>query len=102
MKKKVSHFILFSLLLMSSQQGIASDFVWYDGQHAVSYNIASQTDPVVTTAIDMFADDMKAVTGQKAIATKEKEAKIRIIELDRASKSVKKSLQRQGDRKSVV
>lgn len=96
MKKKVSHFILFSLLLMSSQQGIASDFVWYDGQHAVSYNIASQTDPVVTTAIDMFADDMKAVTGQKAIATKEKEAKICIIELDRASKSVKKSLQRQG------
>ncbi len=94
MRKK--HLILLPLLLMGSQRLAAADFVWFDGQQAVTYNVQKHTDPVVTTAIAMFSDDMKAVTGQKAVSAAEKKAKIRIVELDRASAAVKKELRSGG------
>ena len=88
--------ISLAVLFLGEPQVNAADFVWYDGQHAVTYNVASKADPVVATAVAMFADDMKAVTGQKAECAKEKNAKIRIVELDRVSASVRKALLRDG------
>lgn len=74
----------------------AKDLVWYDGSHAVSYHIGQQVDPVVKMAAQMFADDMEAVTGKKAIVGKEKNAMLRIVELDKASRSTLRQLQKAG------
>lgn len=75
----------------------AKDFVWYDGTHAVRYHIQKNVDPVVKVAAQMFADDMKAVTGQRAVAEgKAGSAVIRVVELDKASASARSSLARHG------
>ncbi len=74
----------------------AADVVWYDGTKAVTYSAPKKAEPVVATAIAMFAEDMEAVTGRKAVAAGEKTATIRIVELDKASASVKKELAKDG------
>ena len=74
----------------------AADVVWFDGSKAVTYSLPKKTEPVVTTAIDMFEEDMEAVTGRKATAASEKTAAIRVVELDKASASVRKQLEGNG------
>ena len=88
----------------------AKDLVWYDGTHSVTCYVPKGVDPVVEVASEMFADDMKAVTGRSATllydgksmangakaSVKEKEAIVRLVQLDKASSSVKKALAKQG------
>ncbi len=74
----------------------SKDIIWYDGNHAVSYFVQTSTDPVVKIALDMFEGDIKSVTGKKAIKSNKKTANIRIIELDKASVSLKQRLVKQG------
>lgn len=74
----------------------ARELAWYDGSHAVSYHIGQNVDPVVKVAAQMFSDDMEAVTGLKAITDKERNATIRVVELDKASGSTIKQLKRSG------
>lgn len=75
----------------------AKDIVWYDGAQAVSFHLQKKVDPVVKVACDMFASDMALVTGKPAVSLpNEKTANIRIVELDQASSSVKKSLSKMG------
>ena len=57
---------------------MASNVVWFDGQHPVSYQVAGRVDPVVKQALRMFCDDMQLVTGMKPVASRE--AAIRIIQ----------------------
>ena len=88
-------FVIGSLVLfaMSSLMAQTADYlVWYDGKNAVTYNVLTDVDPVVKVALDMFSDDMSAVTGRKAIPTKK--GALRIVELDKASKKVRKELVR--------
>ena len=88
-------YVIGSLVLfaMSSLMAQTADYlVWYDGKNAVTYNVLTDVDPVVTVALDMFSDDMSAVTGRKAIPTKK--GALRIVELDKASKKVRKELVR--------
>lgn len=87
---------LYLLAAAAPMESTAADVVWFDGQQAVTYNAQKETDLVVATAIDMFSADMKAVTGQQAVAAGEKQAKIRIVELDRATAAMKKRLQGEG------
>lgn len=75
----------------------AKDLVWYDGLQAVTYHIQKNVDPVVKVAADMFAGDMQAVTGKKALlVSQDKKATIKVIELDKVSGAVKKQLAAQG------
>ncbi len=75
----------------------AKDFVWFDGNKAVSYYMQKNVDPVVKVAADMFSADMQAVTGKKAMATdQEKAAVIKVVELDKASASSRNALAKQG------
>ncbi len=88
--------VLAFVLPLSMGSLSAKDFVWYDGNHAVSYAVQKNVDPVVKVAIDMFAGDMEAVTGKPAIVALDKNATIRIVELDKASNAVRKALEKQG------
>jgi len=73
----------------------AKDLVWYDGNQAVSYSIQKNVDPVVKVAAQMFADDMKAVTGKEAVMVG-KNATVKVFELDKLTPSIKKHLSKQG------
>ena len=55
--------ILFAVFILNVFAVSASNFIWYDGQQAISYNVPRNTSPVVNIALDMFAEDMKLVTG---------------------------------------
>ena len=98
MKKNHLRVILFSTTLAFSMGHVsAEDVVWYDGVHAVSYYLQKNVDPVVKVAADMFTADMQAVTGKKAVASKqETSASIRIVELDKASSTTRKNLVKEG------
>ena len=69
---------------------------WFDGKHAVSYNIMRGADPVVGIAARMFAEDMRAVTGMKAVAANTTKASIKVIQLDRATPAERRRLIAQG------
>ena len=90
-------FIIGSLMMfaMSSMMAqTADELVWYDGENAVAYSVQTDVDPVVKVALNMFSEDMSAVTGRKAIAAKK--GKLRIVELDKASKKIIKELSRKN------
>ncbi len=73
----------------------AADIVWFDGQHPVDYSVESKAAPVVVTALDMFAGDMLQVTGKRPVA-KQRNATIRLFEIDRMSRSAQASLAKLG------
>ena len=75
----------------------AKDFIWFDGKEAVRCYVPKNVDSVVKIAAEMFSADMQAVTGMKAMAAKqEKDAVIKIVELDKASSATKSALRKQG------
>ena len=76
MKKLLT--ILFALLLAESvvarQQG---KVVWFDGRHPITYSVPADVEPVVTTALAMWKDDMRQVTGMEPVAAKK--ATVRVV-----------------------
>ena len=57
----------------------ATDVVWFDGQHPVTYQVEGRVAPVVHQAISMFCSDMELVTGQPATPSN-RHATIRIVQ----------------------
>lgn len=74
----------------------ADEFVWYNGKQAVTYTLPKQVSPVVTVAMEMFAGDMRQVTGQMPEKTSAMKAAIRIVQLDKASSGIKAELRTLG------
>ena len=72
----------------------AADVVWYDGASAVSYVVEGKASTVVDVALEMFSSDMRLVTGQPAVASKN--GTIRICQLDKASTKTVKALRSMG------
>ncbi|MDL2309859.1 glycosyl hydrolase 115 family protein [Parabacteroides sp. OttesenSCG-928-B22] len=58
------------------------DFIWYNGKQAITYNTTGDSSPVVSVALDMFANDLKQVTGSLPQTASAATATIRIIQLD--------------------
>lgn len=70
---------------------------WFDGTSPVSYSIKGKVSPVVTIALNMFCDDIKAVTGKSAIETKNgKNNTIEIYQLDKSAVSSLSQLRKDG------
>ena len=78
-------YLLTTLILCLAGGSVAGGTTWYDGTGPVKFAIPKRASMVVKVASQMFADDMQAVTGEKAIAVSEKNATIILIQLDRAS-----------------
>lgn len=74
----------------------AAEVDWFDGSGAVTYSVQKSVDPVVVTALDMFSGDMEAVTGQRAARAGERDARIVVVEADRAAASTLKRLKGWG------
>ena len=86
-------FLSFSLFYTVTVFAWVPYLEWFDGTHAVSYNINGKNAPVVTTALQMFSSDMQMATGMKAVASKD--ATIQIYELD-TNKGIAGKLRKQG------
>ncbi len=46
--------------------GLSSEVVWFDGHNPVTYTVDKKAAPVVKTALSLFSDDMRQVTGLPA------------------------------------
>ena len=66
--------ILFAAVALSA----GADAVWYDGNAAVSYHTEGRVAPVVQQALRLFESDMEAVTGKRAVASRD--GVIRIVQ----------------------
>ena len=71
--------LLLLFLLMSCYSALTShaEVVWFDGKQPVTYSLPTDAEPVVTTALEMWKDDMRQVTGMEAVASRK--ATIRIL-----------------------
>ncbi len=90
--KKHCIILLFSLIGMNCH---AADLTWFDGHKGITYQVEGTASPVVGIALDMFKSDLQQVTGQQPQASG-KGATIRIIQLDKASKSTISSLRKKN------
>lgn len=45
-----------------------ADVIWFDGQQPVTYELPEKVEPVVLTALEMWKDDMRQVTGFVPVA----------------------------------
>ncbi len=91
--KRIALFFILSALLPSLTLR-AADIVWYDGRHAVTYQVEGRTDPVVKMALQMFCDDMQQVTGQRAVASRK--GSIRIVQGKGKDDGFRLSVNKQG------
>lgn len=90
--------LLLIVVFICSQFISANDFVWYNGKQAITYSVSESVTPVVDIALGMFSDDLEQVTGKTPRKMSDKEAVIRIIQLnDKAvSEKEKQELQKLG------
>ncbi len=61
--------IFLPLLFLLPLTAAGKDILWYDGHNPVSYNLISKHTPTVDTALEMFEEDMKRVTGKTPISS---------------------------------
>ena len=57
--------LLICALTAMTVSAARAQFVWFDGQTPVTYEVVGKTDPVVTMALRMFCSDVEQVTGMK-------------------------------------
>ncbi|MDE6019248.1 MAG: glycosyl hydrolase 115 family protein [Muribaculaceae bacterium] len=91
MKFKILFLSVISFLSLS-----ARGMVWFDGGAPVSVSIPDNADPVVSVAFSMFADDMEAVTGRRAVTADDQHAAIRLFQIDSAPDSELKAARKNG------
>ena len=48
---------------------LATELVWFDGQHPITYHMPKTVEPVVKTALDLWRDDMRQVTGMTPVSS---------------------------------
>lgn len=90
--------LLFTLLLSPAATITAhgADIDWFTGNRAISYHVEGQTSNVVSVALDMFRQDLKAVTDKQPEALPKDEATIQIVQLNKANNIIKNSLRHQN------
>ena len=59
-----------------------AEVVWFDGKQPITFSLPAKVEPVVTTALEMWKDDMRQVTGMEAVASRK--ATIRILHNSRS------------------
>lgn len=88
--------ILLAWFILSSCLVRADEFVWFDGSRPVTYSVSRTAAPVVGVALELFRSDLRQVTGLEPITAPASKATIRIVELDKASATVRNTLKKSG------
>ena len=69
---------LTGLCCIWSLTAAAGELVWFDGRSPVTYTLDRKADVVVKTALSLFSEDMRQVTGMPAMPSRK--GKIRIVQ----------------------
>lgn len=85
-----------SALLSIAAPAAADSIVWHSRKAPLRYSIATDTDPVVATAVGMFSGDLRDVTEIFPVKSEGKSASLVITQLDRASSSQRGVLAKAG------
>lgn len=93
MKKTVLALLLF-LIYITAALAQSDSIIWYSGGRQVAYRICEHHSPVVEKALNMFSDDMIAVTGHQAEVGDN--AKLEIFQLDKITRREEKELARRS------
>ena len=64
-------YLILLATLCSSLTALSADVVLFDGQHPITYTLPKKSAPVVATALDMWRDDMRQVTGVEPVADRQ-------------------------------
>ena len=86
--------VLICLAIQTQAYGQGEDLCWYDNETHISYSLSKNVTPVVTTALEMWSEDMMDVTGTRP-RRKVTGAKVRIVQLD-SDKGAAKVLKEAG------
>ena len=86
--------VLICLAIQTQAYGQGEDLCWYDNETHISYSLSKNVTPVVTTALEMWSEDMMDVTGTRP-RRKGTGAKVRIVQLD-SDKGAAKVLKEAG------
>ena len=73
--------VLICLAIQTQAYGQGEDLCWYDNETHISYSLSKNVTPVVTTALEMWSEDMMDVTGTRP-KREGTGAKVRIVQLD--------------------
>ncbi len=96
MRKTFSYISVLTIMLTVSISTRA--VTWFDGTKAIHLDVVGNHSPVVDIALDMFSQDMLAVTGAQPVINKKKKGtkagKIEIYQLDKATPRIITSLDR--------
>ena len=65
--------LVYHLSLITSH----AEVVWFDGHSPITYQLPRRVEPVVMTALEMWKDDMRQVTGFEPVAARR--AKVRLV-----------------------
>ncbi len=86
--------VLICLAIQTQAYGQGEDLCWYDNETHISYSLSKNVTPVVTTALEMWSEDMMDVTGTRP-RREGTGAKVRIVQLD-SDKGAAKVLKEAG------
>ena len=73
--------VLICLAIQTQAYGQGEELCWYDNRNHLSYSLSKKVTPVVTTALEMWSEDMMDVTGTRP-KREGTGAKVRIVQLD--------------------
>ena len=73
--------VLICLAIQTQAYGQGEELCWYDNRNHLSYSLSKNVTPVVTTALEMWSEDMMDVTGTRP-KREGTGAKVRIVQLD--------------------
>ena len=65
--RNIFRLLFLTIAFSAAQRAIGANVVWFDGHNHVSYIAHQSHSPLVKIALDLFAEDMKAVTGHRAV-----------------------------------
>ena len=90
--RNIFRLLFLTIAFSAAQHAVGANVVWFDGHNHVSYIAHQFHSPLVKIALDLFAEDMKAVTGHRAVENHK--GKIEIIELNSLSNKEFKKIQK--------
>ncbi|MXN92713.1 hypothetical protein GR160_15900 [Flavobacterium sp. Sd200] len=83
MRTKAFIFVVFFISCCLNGHAQSGSLLWYDGTAPITYSAPKSIEPVVKTALGMFAEDMQMVTGKLPQQVTENKAGIRILQYDK-------------------
>lgn len=84
--RKIHYCLILAIAFVSIKtkaSDVSGGLCWYDGEAHIGYSLSKNVSPVVVTAMQMWGEDMKDVTGATISRVGHDNAKVRIVQMDK-------------------